>query len=325
MLFIAVMAFISGVVMLTWKPQFVIDQIQKYLVKPTPIEQVPLKGIGILGDSQSDEYRADDKRGANYPTSTYSWVEILAQERNLNFGEWNYYEEPRRQGFKYNFARSGATAQTMIDQGQHTGLAQYVQSGEVTTVIIYIGANDFAPYLYDNAYSAIYHNEISRSEIIEKENNIVANIDTAIDTLQEAGSPKIFIVTIPDWGNHTAVKVGFPLPHQRYRVSTVINETNAKINELAERQNVEIIEINEFYHSLRGNDASYHVRIGDVILEQFLSQNNPRNIFLSDGVHPGTAINGLFANFILNKINPHLANPVDTLTEKEILSVSGLD
>ncbi len=324
MLFIAVMALISGVVMLTWKPQFVIDQIQKYLVKPAPIEQVPLKGIGILGDSQSDEYRADDKRGTNYPTSTYNWVEILANKRNVNFGTWNYYEEPRRQGYEYNFARSGATAASMISSGQHAGLAQYVKSGEVNVVVIYIGANDFAPYLYDNAYSAIYNEEMNREDIIHKENLIVADVQTAVETLQAAGNPEIFIVTIPDWGNHTAVKIGFPLPYKRYLVTQVINETNVKIADVAEKYGAHIIEPNDFFQGLRGSETDYQVKVGDIILDQYIGQNNPQNLFLSDGIHSGTVLNGLFANYLIEHINPYLMSPIEPLTTDELLDIAGL-
>ena len=320
----AVTSFIAIVVILLWKPTLLVDQIQTYFLKPEPIEQIELKGIGILGDSQSDEYRADDNRGVNYPTSTYNWVEILAKERNINFGTWNYYEEPRRQGYEYNFARSGATAGSMSQSGQHIGLANYVKRGEVNVVIIYIGANDFAPYLYDNAYSAIYNEEMSREEIIQKENNIVADIQTAIETLQEAGDPKIFLVTIPNWGNHTAVKIGFPLPYKRYLVTQVINETNTKLRNVTEEYGVETIEINKFFQDIRGNDSDYQVKVGDIILDQYIGQNNPKNLFLSDGIHSGTVLNGLFANYLIEHINPSINNPIKPLTTDEILKTAGL-
>jgi len=323
-LFLSVIGCTSLLILLAWKPELVIQQIQTHFVKPEPIEKIEIKGVGVLGDSQSDEYRSDDNRGVNYPTSTYNWVEILAQDRDLNFGTWNYYEEPRRQGYEYNFARSGATAQTMIDQGQHTGLAEYVKKGEVNTIIIYVGANDFAPYLYDNAYSAIYNEEMNRDQIIQKENDIVANIQTAVETVQNAGEVQIFLVTIPDWGNHTAVKIGFPLPYKRYLVTQVINETNTKLTLMAEEYNVHVIETNDFYQKLRGNDTDYQVKVGDVILDQYIGQNNPRNLFLSDGIHPGTVLNSLFANYLIDHINRYITSPIKPLTTDEILRVAGL-
>lgn len=321
---VSIVTMAALVILLSMKPGLAIEFIERYLIKQEPIEQIELAGIGVLGDSQSDEYRADDNRGVNYPTSTYNWVEILEKNRNLNFGTWGYHEEPRRQGYEYNFARSGATAKTMIDQGQHTGLAEYVKTGKVNTVVIYIGANDFAPYLYDNAYSSIYNDEMSREQIIQKENEIVASIQTAVETLHSAGDVQIFLVTIPDWGNHTAVKIGFPLPHHRYKVTKVIHETNTKLSQMAEEYGAEVIEINEFYQSIRGNDTDYQVKVGDVILEQYVGQNNPKNLFLRDGIHPGTVLNSLFANYLIDELNIRLKSPVEKLTTDEIISISGL-
>lgn len=320
----AVIFSVVGIALITWKPKLLIEQIQRYFVKPAPIEQIQLKGVGILGDSLSDEYRADDKRGANYPTSTYNWVEMLADKRELNFGTWGYYEEPRRQGYAYNFARSGATAESMIASGQHSGLSKYIENGDVNVVIIYIGANDFAPYLYNNGYSAIYNEEMTREDIIEKENLIVANIRTAIETLESVGDPEIFLVTIPDWGNHTAVKIGFPLPYKRYLVTQTINKTNSKIKKMADEYGAHVIENNAFFQSLRGSDTDYQIQVGDVILDQYIGQNNPKNLFLSDGIHPGTVLNGLFANYLIEQMNPYLVSPLEPLTDDEILSISGL-
>lgn len=302
-----------------------INVLRDFLVKDPTIEKIELKGVGVLGDSQSDEYRADDKRGSNYPDSTYNWVELLAKERGINFGEWSYYEEPRRQGFEYNFARSGATAQTMIDQGQHTGLEKYIKDGKVNLVIIYIGANDYAPYLYDNAYQAIYNGELSESNLIEKRNNIIVNIKTAIDTAQISGAKKIFVTTIPDWGSNPSIKIAFPDFSKRFNVNMEIYSTNQQIVKLAEGKNVEIIDINEFYRDLRDSEDGYKIKIEDEEILSFLPQNNPRSMFLSDGVHPGTVLNALFANYIVENINPHLENPISPLSNEEILKVIDLN
>src|SRR4051812_22111281 len=85
-------------------PENVIEFVQGFIpvVTPAPLQ---IKGIAVIGDSQSDEYRGDDKRGMNYESTTLNWVEILSAKRKINFGEWGTYEEPRRTGFMYNFAR----------------------------------------------------------------------------------------------------------------------------------------------------------------------------------------------------------------------------
>src|SRR3954464_3143937 len=98
-------------------------------------------GIGVLGDSYSDEYQF-------YPphrSTARNWVEILAATRGLNFGRFSTQSrgEPRNQGYEYNWARSDATTDDMIVTGQHTGLAAQVARGEVNLVVVFIGGNDF--------------------------------------------------------------------------------------------------------------------------------------------------------------------------------------
>lgn len=102
-----------------------------------------VSGIGVLGDSNSDEYRADDNRGGTYAATTLNWMEQLVLSRGLNFGPWGRWGGPRRSGYKYNWARSGATVRSMISFGQHTGLARQVANGEVSHVFMWIGSNDF--------------------------------------------------------------------------------------------------------------------------------------------------------------------------------------
>src|SRR3954462_3312720 len=106
----------------------------------SPLAQPP-GGIGVLGDSYSDEYRF-------YPpdrSTARNWVEILAETRGLNFGGFSVDSrgEPRNQGFQYNWARSDATTDALIASGQHTGVAAQAARGEVGLVFVFIGGNDF--------------------------------------------------------------------------------------------------------------------------------------------------------------------------------------
>src|SRR3954452_24516784 len=97
-------------------------------------------GIGVLGDSYSDEYQF-------YPphrSTARNWVEVLAETRGLNFGRFSTRSrgEPRNQGYEYNWARSDATTGDLIATGQHLGAAQAAR-GEVSLVVVFIGGNDF--------------------------------------------------------------------------------------------------------------------------------------------------------------------------------------
>lgn len=294
----------------------------KFVIEPTPIP-FKLAGIAVLGDSQSDEYRADDNRGDNFPTTTLNWVEILSQKRNLNFGEWNTWGEPRRTGYEYNWARTGASATSMIESGQHIGVAEQVRTGKVNVVVIYIGANDFAPYMTPDGFQAIYNEELTPAQIDRKVNRIVADITTAIEVMQDAGNAKIVLITIPDWGNNVGLKFSFPLPYKRALVSSVINETNEKLIKIASEKNILAVDSNEFYDTLE-RDSKGEPIIGNIPLEYLPINNNPNNVFLRDGAHIGTAMNGLFANYLINKINPFLSNKIKSLSEEEIKDIAGL-
>src|SRR3954451_24802410 len=61
-----------------------------------------IDGIGVLGDSYSDEYQfyAPDRSTAR------NWVEQLAQDSNVSFGKFSAIDPPgaQNEGFGYNWA-----------------------------------------------------------------------------------------------------------------------------------------------------------------------------------------------------------------------------
>src|SRR3954470_2392842 len=148
-------------------------------------------GIGVLGDSYSDEYQF-------YPpdrSTARNWVEILATTRGLDFGQFAPASrgEPRNQGYAFNWARSDATTDDMIRTGQHTGLAAQVARGEVGIVLVFIGGNDFI-------------NAMKRPDPMRAAGDTLSgamhNHRLAVRTILDA-SPrvKLVLVTLPDIRN----------------------------------------------------------------------------------------------------------------------------
>lgn len=326
LLFTLIMSFVLVMLiglLVFYRPTSLIELLQQF--QPTPTQQpFTVSGIAVLGDSQSDEYRADDSRGSTYASTTLNWVEQLAKYRNFNFGEWGEWEEPRRTGFAYNYARSGATAHSMIASGQHIGVANQVKADKVNLVIIYIGANDFAPYITDTGYQAIYNGTITRPQLINKENLIVANLKTAIDTVKDAGNVKIVIITIPDWGNHIGVQVGFPFPDQRRLVTTAIEETNNQIEQLASSYMIPTINPNDFYKTITRDKTATGIKIGDQTFTRLVPSDEPHSLVLDDGVHPGTVMNGLFANYLIHALNKTIGTAITPFSNQEIFTHAGL-
>jgi lysophospholipase L1-like esterase len=325
-LFILVFVFlisIGAIVFTLNRPQSVIDLIEPLVPTTTPAP-IQMKGMAVLGDSQSDEYRADDNRGYNYPATTLSWVELLQQERKVNFGEWGIWEEPRRTGYEYNWARTGNTAQSMIESGHHIGVAEQIKQGKVNVVVIFIGANDFAPYILEDGYQAIYNGQLSEPAKKSKVNRIVADIKTAVYTVKDAGDVRILLVKIPDWGQHVGVQVAFPFPDQRSDVTAVIHDVNKELDKLANEESLLTVDPNVLYQDLVYRNEDSKMRVDGVVMERLLLNNNPKNFYLEDGVHTGTVVNGFLANAILEKVNMMIDNDVRPLNEKEIREAAGL-
>jgi lysophospholipase L1-like esterase len=305
------------------QPQFVRNVLDELTptVTPTPMQ---IKGIGVIGDSQSDEYRADDNRGLTYASTTLNWVEILANNRKLPFGEWGEYEEPRRTGYSYNFARSGATTTSMLESGQHSGVSQLVRAGKVNLVVIYIGANDFAPFVSDDGYEPIYYDNLADIDVKRKVNRLVADIRTAVDTVHAGGEVRMLIVGVPDWGKHLPIQIAFPLPDKRERVTRAVSDVNSQLRRLASEYKAGFADPNAFFDDITQRRKNAEIQVGDQTITQALPSDNPRNAFLEDSIHPGTVLQGLFANYLIQNMNSQLGTSVRLLSDQEILDSAGL-
>src|SRR5689334_20805478 len=72
---------------------------------------LPISSLGVAGDDLSDEYAVETY---NYGRS---WTEVLHDIDSLNLGPAGSYAEPRRDGYAYNWARSGADSTTLLADG----------------------------------------------------------------------------------------------------------------------------------------------------------------------------------------------------------------
>lgn len=296
--------------------------------KPTvaaAAQPVEIKGIGILGDSTSDEYRADDERGGEYAETTLSWVEQLVESRDLDFGRWGTWDEPRRTGYEYNWSRSGATAHTMITSGQHTGLAKQVAEGKVSVVILWIGGNDF--HLKNGPYEEIYNGTLNKAGVQKKIDAIIADIALATDTILAAGDVKMGIVTVTDQGMGQEAQQIYPDPAKRQRVTDVVNAVNAKIVELAEERGIVVIDSNRLGMELFDRvDANGYVVIAGEKIDTKQPGDEPHHLQLGDWIgHSGTVLSGLVANEVFIKpFNDAFGLGIDPLTDEEILRNAGI-
>lgn len=282
-------------------------------------------GIGILGDSNSDEYRADDARGGSYGPTTLNWLEQLARNRNLDFGKWGTWGEPRRTGYEYNWARSGATAHTMITSGQVSGLAGQITQGKVSFVLIWIGSNDF--HLKNGPYAEIYNGTLSGAALESKLDGIVNDIRTAIDTIQRAGNVSIAVMTIGDQGHSPLALPLYPDPLKRQRVTDAISSVNARITELATARGILVVESSAIDSSLFQNvDAAGYLHFGGKLINTLEQGDDPYHLQLADHIgHAGTVLSGIFANSVfVDPFNREFGLCIPSLSDQEILTNAGI-
>lgn len=285
----------------------------------------PIVGLGILSDSNSDEYRADDQRGGEYAATTLNWVELIAAQRGINVGEWGTWGEPRRTGFKYNWARSSATTHEAIKTGQHTGLAEQVAAGEVSHVIIWIGTNDFTTW--NGTYEEVYEGNLQGEALQAKIDSIVDDITQAVDAIQAAGQVKILLITLTDRGIDPELLRRFPEEAKRNLVSESIRAINTRLNEMAAARGIAVLDGDVLAQALlqRVNKTGM-MAVGSEQIKVFGKNDEPHNGRLGDGPgHPGTVLSGVIANEVfIRPFNEKFNADIPLLSDEEILHSAGL-
>jgi hypothetical protein len=297
------------------------------LVGHDNVEPLPIVGLGVLGDSNSDEYRADDNRGGSYAATTLTWIEILASNRKINFGPWGTRDEPRRTGFEYNWARSAANIRGALKSGQHTGLAQQVAAGEVSHVFIFLGGNDFN--LSNRTYDEIYNGDLDDVALQAKIDRIVNDLTIIIDTILNAGEIQMVVVPITDpiIGGGASSLSQYPDPSRRQRVTDAINAINVRLEEMAASRPIGLVDLTEAYEELSSLiDDQGVINLAGESINIDSRGNEPHNLRLNDGSgHPGTVASGLFANiFFIKPFNEFLGLEIPLLSDEEILETAGI-
>lgn len=268
-------------------------------------------GIGVLGDSYSDEYRF-------YPpdrSTARNWVELLAEARGLDFGPYaeSGRAEPRNQGFAYNWARSDAETGDLLATGQHTGLAAQVAQGEVGTVIVFAGGNDFIHALQapdplaalDRAFPAA-----------------VANYRVATATILDAG-PRVhlLLLTLPDIVELPEFAV--PLRNGRlpaevaaaYRAA--VHRFNAEIRALAASSDRAALLDLERVERLSLRIGPDRVFLAGRVVDRTHPSNEPGHLFLADSRHMGTFGQAVLAKLIVDTLDARFGAGIEPLGFRE--------
>jgi hypothetical protein len=279
-------------------------------------------GFGVLGDSASDEYRADDNRGGAYAATTLNWVELLSRFRGFNVGPWGSRDYPRRGGFAFNWARSGATSADVIADGQADGVAAQVAAGQVSTVLLMVGANDFA--IFNGTYQQIYNGTLAGQALTNKINAIVANIRQSVEIVQQAGPVTMVVTTLGDRSSTPAFQANFPDPVRRQSVVNAIVAVNTGIRALAVERGAILVDLYNYGATLvQRIDATGALNVGGERISLTEIGDEPHHMLLGDNEHAGTVASGLLANFVLQELIA-AGWSVAPFSDQEILENAGI-
>jgi lysophospholipase L1-like esterase len=286
--------------------------------------------LGAMGDSLTDEYW--DSGVATYASN---WVSMLVQFRGIDMGPTaaqagtNSWGSPRNRGYEYNWALSGATSADLLTEGQQTGLAAQASSDGVSNAVLDIGANDFNP-AETAAYEAIYFGEWTPAEIQSYVSQTVSNVETALATVKGAGI-SVVLGNILDPGLSPAVDEFFPDPASRQLVAAAIQSANSGLKNLAQKYQVPLMDWYGLESAVFGSNANLRstVLVGNVAIDLRGSdpgppQWAPTNAFVSDGFHPNTVVQELFANLILQAFDSSQNDNVALFSEQEILNQASI-
>jgi len=283
------------------------------LTSPRPILAGNPGGIGVLGDSYSDEYQF-------YPpdrSTARNWVEILAATRGLDFGPFSLESrgEPRNQGFAFNWARSDASSDDLIATGQHTGLAEQVARGEVGLVVISIGGNDFI-----HAFQSPDPMTALRDVFPRNLENYRLAVETILDARDDV---KVVLATLPDIRNlpeiSAPVRSGLIPSTTADAYSAAIARFNARIKALAARHpRIALLDLDL---AMRGANLLSHdqIIVDGLRIDRVHPSDHYEAFFLADGRHIGTVGQGVLARMLIATINQRFDAGIAPLGEREIV------
>jgi len=281
-----------------------------------------ITGLGVLGDSYSDEY---DPQPYTYASN---WVELLAS-RGVNFGTHGAQGDFRGVGYEYNYSLNGATSLDLTLQFAPSQLATALFEGEVSHGVMMAGMSDFADAVSAlagvNVYEQIYSGAWSDADIQFHTVPLANMLSGNITTFAETGAGFV-VVTIPDPGDSPALRAKYPVAASRQRVTNAIQSVNAALKQRAAENGLPVFDLFALQKALLGTHASpiASQSIGGVTFTATAGgAANSTALFTQDGLHPHTALQAIIANGVMTALNLGYAEDLCLFSEQEIVTLAG--
>jgi lysophospholipase L1-like esterase len=205
-----------------------------------------------------------------------------------------------------DFAVGGATSTTLLQQGQDTAVASLVASGQVTSAFLMIGANDISGDLSD-VFAGNYSSLVA---------TLVANVETAINTVAAAGKVNLVVANVPDVGTTPLFRAQYGNnPAGLANVTAATTQANQGIQAFATSKGIPVMDM---------FDLSYLPLSGPVTVDGVVIPT--ASFYCGDGFHPSTISQGIMANLILQCFHDAYGTPIvaSRLTDQQIFTDAGL-
>jgi hypothetical protein len=306
--------------------------------------------LGAVGDSLLDEHFDQSGFGQSLAYSKNA-LELIIASGQIDAGAIDNWGGTRGSGYEYNWALAGSTTETLIANAQHTNLVAQAATEDIPRAVMVVGSNDLFPYppTYDgsnpatlgSSYEAIYEGLASTSQIESFATAAVNNVVTAARAIKEGGL-QLLVSTAPEYGISTYAKTFYTDAAKRDRVDDVMQVYNAMaIERLTTVVGVPVVDLYTLTKDIWGDHGSENstfelggvelnlvgtggVEYSDVLMgNPYTPTADTVDVFTHDGIHPNSAINGLFANLFMNAFNQQLNTSFTLLSEQQILQQAG--
>ncbi len=265
-----------------------------FLAAATDSRAVTIDGFAAMGASET--------QGSTY---NHSWVPYEVDYQGWNFGG---------AGNPYNVAVAGSTSTMLLAEGQDTQVAALVASGEVDVAMLSVGSDDFHAVATDIASGAL-----SGSALTAFCQNVVSNIDTAMDTVLTANPLGMIVGGISDLELTPGGRNLFTTPTIQARGEIAISEMNSLLEPQVLSRGLVFLDQATL---LRDLNAAPLV-VGGVTIDMIDSGTEPTHFF-QDSVHPAAVGNGVLANLYIEAVNLAYGTNYPLLTDEQILNAAGL-
>ena len=298
---------------------------------------------GAMGDSNTDEYRADDNRSGStaFAATTLNWLELLVNHRSLNFGAWSDTSRgsPRREGYEYNWALSGVQIGSVAG-AQLTGILAQIQAGTVTHVAIQGTVNEW--HLASGRVDDIYNSPdggitggTSGDLVADMVSDYADAINGVVDQLLAAGAAGVVVLTNPDYIEYPGFEAAYTNATQRGYYTAAVEGVFTSCDSHATSVNatygynvVEVVRWDAEYITdlfptyVPGSPGTLDVG-GETILVAQASNGDPHYFYENSG-HAGTVLGGFIANSFVGAANTLDGIAITPFSDSEILTNAGI-